>query len=443
MGKAFLDMNRLVIIGNGFDLAHGLPTKYSDFIDDFWKNFRDKVNTEEYKKFIYANESYYQYYSDYGQINSFKDFKTKIGEYIKEYPKFYFDEKNLVFYTSQFNGREVIFRFENEFFSQINIKHSENWVDVENEYYYQLKKIVNSKCLDVTKAREYWIKEQKIQVTKLNYEFEQVKNLLEKYLAKKVNVKSAFENDTTNVDKILSFFKIQFKYLNATSEDKTTIEYIKEFNNDDLDDLESFDYKIIEASKKGSLYEDLKTGIIEQNNLFLNFNYTSTINNYIKLLNDGDYCGKVEQVQIHGKLYDYKNKMNFGFGDEKDEDYKLIENVNDNEYLNNFKSFGYSQNSNYRKLLDFIDGNKFQVYIMGHSCGLSDRTLLNTIFEHQNCRSIKVYYYQWEDQKTKEIKEIKDNYTEIIQNISRHFDDKKMLRSKVVNKMSCEALPQK
>ena len=31
-------MNRLVIIGNGFDLAHGLPTSYKDFIDDYWKN---------------------------------------------------------------------------------------------------------------------------------------------------------------------------------------------------------------------------------------------------------------------------------------------------------------------------------------------------------------------------------------------------------------------
>ena len=123
-----------------------------------------------------------------------------------------------------------------------------------------------------------------------------------------------------------------------------------------------------------------------------------------------------------------------------DDDYKLIENIDDNEYLKNFKSFGYSQNSNYRKLLDFIDSDKYQVFIMGHSCGLSDRTLLNTIFEHQNCRSIKVYYYQWEDQKTEEIK---DKYTEIIQNISRHFGDKKMMRSKVVNKMSCEALPQK
>lgn len=26
-------MNRIILIGNGFDLAHGLPTSYADFID--------------------------------------------------------------------------------------------------------------------------------------------------------------------------------------------------------------------------------------------------------------------------------------------------------------------------------------------------------------------------------------------------------------------------
>ena len=26
-------MNRLVIIGNGFDIVHGLPTRYSDFME--------------------------------------------------------------------------------------------------------------------------------------------------------------------------------------------------------------------------------------------------------------------------------------------------------------------------------------------------------------------------------------------------------------------------
>ena len=31
-----MDINRIVLIGNGFDLAHGLPTSYQDFITDSW-----------------------------------------------------------------------------------------------------------------------------------------------------------------------------------------------------------------------------------------------------------------------------------------------------------------------------------------------------------------------------------------------------------------------
>ena len=29
-------MNRLILIGNGFDLAHGLKTSYADFIEWYW-----------------------------------------------------------------------------------------------------------------------------------------------------------------------------------------------------------------------------------------------------------------------------------------------------------------------------------------------------------------------------------------------------------------------
>lgn len=32
---------------------------------------------------------------------------------------------------------------------------------------------------------------------------------------------------------------------------------------------------------------------------------------------------------------------------------------------------------------------------MGHSCGLSDRTMLKEIFEHDNCKSIKTIIIKW------------------------------------------------
>ena len=135
---------------------------------------------------------------------------------------------------------------------------------------------------------------------------------------------------------------------------------------------------------------------------------------------------------IHGSLNDHEN-MIFGYGDELDENYEIVKGLNDNSYLRNIKSILYLQNNNYKELLRLMDSAPFQIYIMGHSCGNSDRTLLNTMFEHKNCVSIKPYYYEHDG---------KDNYMDIVQNISRNFTDMRLMRDRVVNKSLCEPLPQ-
>ena len=76
------------------------------------------------------------------------------------------------------------------------------------------------------------------------------------------------------------------------------------------------------------------------------------------------------------------NHIIFGYGDEMDDDYKTISKLNDNDYLTNIKSIRYLETDKYRQLLRFINSDYYQIYIMGHSCGNSDRTLLNTLFEH-------------------------------------------------------------
>ncbi|NDW10497.1 hypothetical protein D0T56_12630 [Dysgonomonas sp. 520] len=87
---------------------------------------------------------------------------------------------------------------------------------------------------------------------------------------------------------------------------------------------------------------------------------------------------------------------------------------------------------NYKKTLNFIESDKYQIFVLGHSCGNSDRTLLNTLFEHDNCVSIKVFYHKKNDGT--------DNYSDVIRNISRNFNNKASMRDKVVNKMYCEPL---
>jgi hypothetical protein len=165
--------------------------------------------------------------------------------------------------------------------------------------------------------------------------------------------------------------------------------------------------------------------LLPNNIMLLNFNYTHTADLYCKK-------GWIFTVnQIHGDLNN-PNSVIFGYGDELDNDYRTIVNKNENKFLDNIKSIKYLEAENYRKLLSFIESEPYQIVIMGHSCGNSDRTLLNTLFEHKNCVSIKPYYYK--------IDENNDKYIELIQNISRNFTDMKLMRDRVVNKTYCEPL---
>ena len=136
---------------------------------------------------------------------------------------------------------------------------------------------------------------------------------------------------------------------------------------------------------------------------------------------------------IHGTL-DLPQSIIFGYGDELDSDFKKLQNMNDNECMRHIKSIRYLESDSYRKMLEFVESDSFQIIIMGHSCGLSDRTLLNTLFEHKNCVSIKPFYHKKDDGS--------DNYLDIVQNISRNFTEMKKMRDRVVNKTYCEPLPQ-
>lgn len=402
-------MNKLVIVGNGFDLAHGLPTSYKHFIDDFWKNLFQNYRHEKFKNLVYIDDGFLTFQIA-SEISNYDDFSGHGTRYISWFKDVY--QKQRFFNTKNHGGQHDIFYFRSEFLETISTKNSiENWVDIENEYYLRLKQVVkNDNWGDLTKKEN---------VQKLNEEFEQIKNLFEEYLIKDIAEVYDF---TKFVGR--SWVKL-YDILKPISLFNNESRLLEEFLlQEDIEEIEV-------------LFEIEKTkGERKANTYVLNFNYTFTIDQYIyEMYKNSNYWEKI--IHIHGNLEKNKNPINFGFGDEMDVDYKLIEDLNDNEYLQNFKSFKYSQNSNYQNLLRIIESEKFQVYILGHSCGLSDRTLLNAIFEHENCRSIKVFYHERDGKNGEE-----DNFTEIVQNISRHFNDKKLMRSKIVNKSLCDPLPQ-
>ncbi|MGF7079603.1 AbiH family protein [Mucilaginibacter sp. UYCu711] len=166
----------------------------------------------------------------------------------------------------------------------------------------------------------------------------------------------------------------------------------------------------------------------------LNFNYTPVIENYFEKAMPMYSNINYEVNYIHGKAGDPTNPLIFGFGDELDDSYLKMELEKSSGFLTYIKSFWYFKTSNYHNLIRFIDSDDFQVYVMGHSCGLSDRTMLNMVFEHDNCKSIKIFYH--------ENKDGRNNFTALTQQISRHFKNKGMMRKKIVSFDKSTAMPQ-
>ena len=377
-------MNRIILIGNGFDLAHGLKTSYKDFIDDYFVKIKNNIKVEPTDRYDYKGEKRYIRYSFENESISFlqeTEYSFRLDDIIR--------------------GAQ----YKNKFLETVTKKFGlKNWVDIEEEYYFALKSIINNKDV-IFKWSKYSFnppEDKKIKydsIDELNECFNQIEIELAKYL--KQEYQTEFKE---SVIKSKDIYRNLLMIIGSNFKPK--------------------DFTTIETSERFK----------PRNILFLNFNYTPTEGLYY-----GPNAGiNAETIHIHGELFNDKNPIIFGYGDELDEHYQQILKNGDNRLLENVKSIKYAETDNYKRMLNFINSDEYQVLIMGHSCGNSDRTLLNTLFEHKNCQSIKIFYYE----KTNEKGEKSDNFSDIYRNITRNFTNFADLRAKVVDKTNSIPLPQ-
>ena len=381
-------MNRLVIIGNGFDIAHGLKTSYKNFINWYWDKRLDgfagnttKVSEDCLCKLTILDDTYVSCWNVFAFQNSyFKD----------------------IFGRRKYSGFEVIlemhkhpetFRLEfSDFLMTIlDSIETKGWVDIEEDYYHLLKKCAEKPTFraDAKNLNEQlsYLQEKLIEYL-CSIEIPESKGNINRDLADNICVE-----DLSIAGKVLAKEMGQIEF-----------------------DTNSFD--------DNRYREEHFSGITPERTMLLCFNYTATAKLY------GQDYGYIVNY-IHGEL-EHPENIIFGYGDELDKKYQGILEKNDNELLNKIKSIKYLESKCYHKMLDFLMAAPFQVLIMGHSCGNSDRTLLNTIFEHENCISIKPFYHKWDDGS--------DNYLELVQNISRNFTNMKLFRDRVVNKEQCKTM---
>ncbi|QYA24660.1 hypothetical protein G3I01_03760 [Gramella sp. MT6] len=357
-------MNRLILIGNGFDLAHGLKTSFNDFISDYFCNaintfYNDNVYEDELLEISWKGSHYY--FDKIPKLVSKLDVYEKADQLIKS-PNFNFDFKSPLL-RNVFNKTSIL-----------------KWVDLEVEFF----------------------------------------NLL-------IATKNAYKN--SNLQEAIQKLNSQLEYLKLKLVDYLKLQESSFSNNFDKKPLvKCFTDKIY---KHEIVTTNLEEDILPENIYFLNFNYTNTFEDYFRIVK--------KQIPssfnyIHGSLSEIHGKPIFGFGDEFDKKYLEFEDEKNNDLFKHIKSFEYLRTKNYYLLTRFIEADDFQVQIFGHSCGVSDRTMLNQIFEHENCKSIKIFYYK--------LNEDFDDFTDKTYEISRHFKDKGMLRKKLIPRDLSQEMPQ-
>jgi len=360
-------MNRLIIIGNGFDLAHNLETSVKHFIIDHLKNITEEAISKGTSKSSLLSISV-----DPENRYNLNYFDT----YLNKNPlTTYFNIKN--------SGRFKITFYSNLFSDAIEFIDNAKWVDLEVEYFNGL--LDNIKGIENEFNKEAILK----LVKDYNEEFQLLKDEFLEYLSNHIKTQ-----------------KPSYSY-NLL---KSFIEPIRK------DDIVTVNLK--DTQRPESLY-------------FLNFNYTKTVEQYLK--DCKEYIEFCPINYIHGDLSGENGNPIFGYGDEIDKRYKEFEHYKLNELFHHIKSFEYHKSTNYHELMRFIGNKDFQVHIYGHSCGISDRTMLNEVFEHDHCKSIKIFYHKDND---------KNDFTEKTYEIYRHFNNKGMARKKIVPFPLCRPMPQ-
>ncbi|MBS4059217.1 MAG: hypothetical protein KG029_02340 [Bacteroidetes bacterium] len=344
-------MNKLLIIGNGFDLAHGLETRYADFM--LW----------------YMNKAFLAH-MDSIRENKFEDELISIVGVFKIREKFKsFAELNE--FLSGYSAPHL--NFKHEFIEKLFSNYLESrWVDIERAYFEQLIEYYQYCIKDNYSNKSYGIH----LVREFHKVFEALKTKLSEYLA---------TNDIGLADFQPSIESVFKRIINEKS-------------------------------------ERLKTQDLHEHYLILNFNYTQTVNLY-----ESVFPVNVSIINIHGTISKDPEAIIFGYGDKLDNLYQQIENLNENAFLDHLKYFWYLKNENYRRMISFCDTDKYKIYILGHSCGLSDRVLLNLLFGHPNCSEIEIFYH--------DRKNSTNDFDEKIREISRHFspENKDAMMRKIVS----------
>lgn len=354
---------RIIIIGNGFDLFQGLPTKFSDFIkfcelsDYYFKNIKNKkegIGTYDFDK--------------YRDKNNKIEWCEKL---LTEFPDINIDE----------NKYKEILEFEKTISKSklikycINLKNREKyqWHDFENH----LSKICNDceeLCKNVVRLQE---------ISKNYYYISEDLLLLLDVL--EFN-RGCFFHDIQTLESDVDWRDYLESSISVTKKEFINILYteLKIFIN-------AFNHYILHVVTKIPIFHTMNINCSDIDTLILNFNYTWNE----KLFTNAKYN------HIHGLSPD--NNIVIGINNEKlGEEYLYLQkkflriNLKTGLIHNNHTNEDYFDLDEWLGFCKF-EKNKYDVSVIGHSLDKIDNHILEKIFKSDMLHSIYIYYWSEEN----------------------------------------------
>lgn len=364
---------KILLIGNGFDLAHGLPTSYSYFLD-----FCDKVS-RMFTYLMHIDDKAYEK----SALNTW-DVDDSIKDKLLEWYKKRNENPDKLAVEIYNNIKENIWI---HYFLNIRYSLGKNWIDFESE----ISNVIQAfECIrDNIERRERIQQSERSKVIKL----EVVKDFVN--ISKEIEVLK--ELDLEDMYTNLKLFDAYIKKMTVDLDRliRALEIYISEFINK------------IEVLQKNDDIKDINPDCV------LSFNYSNT---YERIYGQSN---KIEYDYIHGKadITNNVNTCNLVLGideylEEHDRDNKL-------EFLP-FKKF-YQRiykltDSSYMEWVDEIRQNlecPYELYIFGHSLDKTDKDILKLLICNNNVKT-KIYYHRKNKDDKKELSKLIRNLVQIM-----------------------------
>ena len=360
-------MDRILIIGNGFDLYHGLPTRYTDFL--FWVNHWDQFEKLVNKASMAEENESGAWDIRLGDKNTLIDESiVDIAENYKSYNADEFAKLDGIIKHNDWIG----------YFNEIRNK-KDRWIDFENEISDVLK-IIDSVFDDIG-IEHGCIWEPKYFNDDLWFGI--VSRFCNYGRIQRIPIKKLDDGTASTI-------------VNSGVKDEIKDHLIEELN--ELICVLRFYLKNIVANIKTKVYSEQvrALGTIK----VLSFNYTNSFHKIFGL-------HKVDKSHhVHGSLED--NNMVLGVGDD------VFDGLDFVYFQKYFQRIQKKTGNDYRGWCPSsepaFDSHDVELYVFGHSLDPVDKGVLNYFIKNQYVKKIYIFYYN------------EKSYEELVINLIRLID---------------------